>query len=77
MRKLHPGLDRIYILTNGKPDYLAKLKEDLGADGWKKVSTSQDMSLNWQETWVSQSIDMSIAQRAEVFVGNGVSLLVV
>ncbi|KAF8750767.1 GDP-fucose protein O-fucosyltransferase [Rhizoctonia solani] len=75
MRKLHPGLDRIYILTNGKPDYLAKLKEDLRADGWKKLSTSQDMTLNWQEMWVSQSIDMSIAQRAEVFIGNGFSTL--
>ncbi|EUC64031.1 O-FucT domain protein, putative [Rhizoctonia solani AG-3 Rhs1AP] len=75
MRKLHPKLDRIYILTNGKPDYLAQLKADLRADGWEKLSTSQDMGLNWQEMWVSQSIDMSIAQRAEVFVGNGFSTL--
>ena len=73
MRKLHPALDRVYVLTNGDPDYLATLKSDLHADGWKKVSTSQDMRLNWQETWVSQSVDMAIAQRAEVFVGNGVS----
>ncbi|KAG8757680.1 hypothetical protein FRC11_004345 [Ceratobasidium sp. 423] len=75
MRKFHPGLDRIFILTNGKPDYLAQLKADLRGDGWKKISTSQDMRLNWQEMWVSQSIDMSIAQRAEVFVGNGFSTL--
>ncbi|CUA66639.1 hypothetical protein RSOLAG22IIIB_00080 [Rhizoctonia solani] len=75
MRKLHPKLDRIFILTNGKPDYLAQLKADLRADGWKKLSTSQDMRLNWQEMWVSQSIDMSIAQRAEVFIGNGFSTL--
>lgn len=75
MRKLHPGLDRVYVLTNGDPDYLAGLKSELHADGWKKVSTSQDMRLNWQETWVSQSVDMAIAQRAEVFVGNGFSTL--
>lgn len=73
MRTLHPGLNRVYILTNGKPDYLAKLKSDLKRDGWAKVSTSQDMTLDWQETWVAQSIDMAIAQRSEVFVGNGVS----
>lgn len=74
MRTLHPGLNRVYILTNGTPGYLEKLKSDLKADGWAKISTSQDMGLNWQEKWVAQSIDMSIAQRAEVFVGNGVSV---
>ncbi|KAG9128086.1 hypothetical protein FRC07_004980 [Ceratobasidium sp. 392] len=72
MRQQHKRLDRVYILTNGNAWYIARLKADLKADHWAKVSTSQDMRLNWQETWVSQSVDMAIAQRAEVFVGNGV-----
>ncbi|KAG8747802.1 hypothetical protein FRC10_011247 [Ceratobasidium sp. 414] len=75
MRQLHKRLNRVYILTNGDAEYLARLKADLKADHWAKVSTSQDMRLNWQETWVSQSVDMAIAQRAQVFVGNGFSTL--
>ncbi|KAG8703235.1 hypothetical protein FRC12_006604 [Ceratobasidium sp. 428] len=75
MRQQHKRLDRVYILTNGNEEYLRRLKHDLKADHWAKVSTSQDMRLNWQETWVSQSVDMAIAQRAEVFVGNGFSTL--
>ncbi|QRV94260.1 O-FucT domain protein [Ceratobasidium sp. AG-Ba] len=75
MREMHRRLDRIYIMTNGDPEYLAKLKADLKADHWEKVSTSRDMKLTWQETWIAQAIDMEIGQRAQVFVGNGFSTL--
>lgn len=73
----HPGrkLDRIYILTNGKGEWLDDLERglaDLG--GWTGIRTSRDLGkkLNKEERGVGQAVDMAIAQRADVFVGNGV-----
>lgn len=37
--------------------------------------TSSELELNWQATSVGAVVDMAIMSRAEVFVGNGVSLL--
>lgn len=39
---------------------------------WEDVGTSRDLDLGWEEKPVAQALDMYIAQRAEVFVGNGV-----
>lgn len=46
-----------------------------GKAGWKAVYTSKDLSLLWTEREVDQAVDMEIARRAEVFLGNGVSTL--
>jgi hypothetical protein len=40
---------------------------------WEGISTSRDLELGWEETRVSQALDMYIAQRSELFIGNGVS----
>ncbi|KAG8905668.1 hypothetical protein FRB99_008440 [Tulasnella sp. 403] len=116
VRRLHPELERVFILTNGKRDWVDKLKRALiqgelveeepeastdlpqrpsgpelppvvpgairvqprpppmnGKAGWKAVYTSKDLRLLWTEREVDQVVDMEIARRAQVFVGNGFS----
>lgn len=41
---------------------------------WEDVITSRDLEIGWEEKPVAQALDSYISQRAEVFVGNGVSL---
>ncbi|KAA1478230.1 hypothetical protein DENSPDRAFT_809563 [Dentipellis sp. KUC8613] len=70
------GLDRVYVLTNGKREWLDELKAALHADAkWTSVTTSRDMELNWEQKHIAQAVDMLIAERADVFVGNGFSSL--
>lgn len=70
------NLDRVYVLTNGKVEWLTELKEKLGElREWKSVQTSRDLRLSWEQKYVAQAIDMMIAQRADVFIGNGFSSL--
>ncbi|KAJ6550098.1 hypothetical protein B0H19DRAFT_951655 [Mycena capillaripes] len=66
----HATLDVMYILTNEKSVWIDELLVALQADGWT-VSTSQDLKLDTEQTDVSMSVDMEIARRAAVFVGNG------
>ena len=40
---------------------------------WEKVATRRDLALDWEQTFVSQAVDMLIGQRAQVLIGNGVS----
>ncbi|PFH46474.1 hypothetical protein AMATHDRAFT_43580 [Amanita thiersii Skay4041] len=70
------GLKKIYIMTNGKRDWLAELKsalEDKG--GWEGIETSRNVWLSWEQKPVAQALDMYVAQRAEAFIGNGFSSL--
>ena len=75
------GLRRLYIMTNAKRDWLHQLKlafttNDEGGDGddeWDLVATSRDLELDWEQGYVSQGLDMYVAVRAQVFIGNGVS----
>lgn len=69
------GVRRIHIMTNGKPPYIAELKSALKeAAEWDSVSSSRDLVLNWEQKFVSQAVDVLVAQRAQVIIGNGVSL---
>ncbi|KAF7309252.1 hypothetical protein MIND_00295500 [Mycena indigotica] len=72
-----PPLTRVYVMTNAKNDWLASLAEALRAiQIWKDgIGTSRELSLSWEGRHVSQTVDMVVAQRAEVFVGNGFSSL--
>ncbi|EEB99039.1 hypothetical protein MPER_01346 [Moniliophthora perniciosa FA553] len=72
---MHP-LRRIYVMTNGKREWLDELKSALAQDGWELngISTSRDLELTWEQKYVSQTLDMYVAARAQVFVGNGVTL---
>ncbi|KAJ6557061.1 hypothetical protein DFH09DRAFT_548652 [Mycena vulgaris] len=63
-------LDVMYLLTNERSAWIDGLKGALRADGWT-VATSQDLVLDTEQTDVSMAVDMEIARRAAVFVGNG------
>lgn len=72
------GLKDVLIMTNGKPDWVQELKEALFAmGGWDKIASSRDMVLTKEQKEVAQAVDMMIGERAQVIIGNGVSLLVV
>jgi hypothetical protein len=75
-------LERVYVLTNGRPEWLAELKEALQADArssgleeWAHIGTSRDLRLTREQLHNAQAMDMAVAQRAEVFLGNGFSSL--
>ncbi|KAJ7085331.1 hypothetical protein C8R43DRAFT_313729 [Mycena crocata] len=63
-------LDVFYLLTNEKSPWIDDLKVALRNDGWT-VATSRDLVLDTEQTDVSMAVDMEIARRAAVFVGNG------
>ncbi|KAG6851471.1 hypothetical protein C0991_008888 [Blastosporella zonata] len=63
----------VYLLTNEKGNWLHQLKESLANDGWEHIITSQDLELDNEGREVGMAVDMDIARRAAVFVGNGVS----
>lgn len=75
--KAAPGrsrtLDIMYLLTNEKGEWIKKLKGVLRKDGWNTIVTSNDLELNSEGVDTNMAIDMEIARRAAVFVGNGVS----
>lgn len=66
-------LRRVFILSNARRLWLADLKDKLAKDGWDNVISRRDLTLDKQQRGVSVAVDMSIAEKAEVFVGNGVS----
>lgn len=73
VREEHQGLKRVYVLTNGWGWWVSELRDELRRDGWEEVKSSLDVQLDREQKYVSMAIDMAIAERAEVFVGNGVS----
>ncbi|KAG7088827.1 hypothetical protein E1B28_012782 [Marasmius oreades] len=64
-------LETLYLLTNAKGEWLAALKEELERDGWHTIVTSRDLVLNAEQMDVNMAIDMDLARRAAVFIGNG------
>ncbi|THU79661.1 hypothetical protein K435DRAFT_973071 [Dendrothele bispora CBS 962.96] len=68
-------LKRLYILSNGKASWLNELGKELKGDGWVDVRSTTDLRLDKQQKYVSGAIDMAIAEKAEVFIGNGFSSL--
>ncbi|KAH9960233.1 hypothetical protein BGW80DRAFT_1464419 [Lactifluus volemus] len=75
-------LRRVYMLTNGRPEWLQELKNVLqedawiqGMDEWEHIGTSRDLQLAREQQHNLQAVDMAIAQRSEVFLGNGFSSL--
>jgi len=65
-------LRRIFILSNARKPWLSDLKDKLAKDGWDHVISRRDLMLDKQQRGVSVAVDMGIAEKAEVFVGNGV-----
>jgi hypothetical protein len=75
VRDLHPGLEEVYLMTNGRPDFVDGLKDLLYEGGWRSVKSNLDLKLTDAAVSVSQAVDMALASWAEVFVGNGVGPL--
>lgn len=67
-------LEYIYIMTNGDNAWVKDLKLALSVlGGCKYIASSRDMTLTWEQKFVAQALDMLVGQRAQVFIGNGVS----
>jgi hypothetical protein len=71
-----PGrlLDVLYLLTNEQGVWLDELKVELKAAGWHTIVTTRDLQLDAEQTDVSMAIDMQLARKAAVFIGNGVRI---
>ena len=66
----------LYIMTNGPTPWVEELKSALAQDmSWDHVGSSRDLKTTWEQNFVAQALDMYVAQRAQVFIGNGVSVL--
>ncbi|KAJ7701148.1 hypothetical protein B0H17DRAFT_199634 [Mycena rosella] len=63
-------LDVLYVLTNERGAWLDTLKNALRDDGWR-VAASADLVLDAEQVDVGMAVDMEIARRAAVFLGNG------
>ncbi|KAH7314012.1 hypothetical protein B0J17DRAFT_687352 [Rhizoctonia solani] len=77
LAETHARISHIYIANNAEDEFLTDLRRALAVDGWgpNKITTSQELDLNWQATSVNNVVDMSILSRAEIFIGNGWSTL--
>ncbi|KAJ7192905.1 hypothetical protein GGX14DRAFT_537686 [Mycena pura] len=67
------ALDVLYVLTNEAGPWLDELKRvlrDAGA-GWDTIVTTRDLRLDQEQTDVGMAVDMELARRAAVFIGNG------
>lgn len=73
VRVENPGLKKVYVLTNAWGWWLNGLDAALKVDGWEDLKSSLDVRLDEEQKFVSMAVDMAIAEKAEVFVGNGVS----
>jgi hypothetical protein len=67
------NVTRVHIMSNGDPQWLKELAKALKREpGLVKVSNSQDLKFTNTQKHVAVAVDMFIAQRAQVFIGNGV-----
>lgn len=63
-------------MTNGPTSWVKELKSALAQDmSWDQLGSSRDLAITWEQKFVAQALDMYVAQRAQVFIGNGVSAL--
>lgn len=75
MRKNHPLLRSIYILTDGPDDWAEEIRRWLASDAWDKVFVGKaDVYPEWADHEIGIAADMEIARRAGVFVGTGVRI---
>ena len=72
----HGELRDIYLMTNAPEEWIAQVKVALSTmpgHSWRSISSSRDLVVNREQQYVKQAVDMLIGQRAQVFLGNGVS----
>jgi len=75
VRSEHPGLKRVYVLTNARGRWLGELENELHKDGWDDLKSTWDVRLDSGQRYVGMAVDMAIAEKAEIFIGNGFSSL--
>ncbi|KAH7910291.1 hypothetical protein BJ138DRAFT_1153235 [Hygrophoropsis aurantiaca] len=69
-------LTHLYIMTNGPAPWVEELKKSFALDSeWEQISSSRDLTLTWEQKFISQGLDMFVAQRAQILIGNGWSSL--
>ncbi|KAJ7707737.1 hypothetical protein B0H17DRAFT_1156275 [Mycena rosella] len=69
--KEHHTLDVLYILTNEHDEWLDQLIAALRKENWETIVTSHQLELDAEQIDVGMAVDMDIARRAAVFIGNG------
>lgn len=63
----------LYVMTNGPIPWVEELKQAIAQDMiWEHIGSSRDLRLTWEQKFVAQALDMYVAQRAQVLIGNGV-----
>ncbi|EGN95102.1 hypothetical protein SERLA73DRAFT_187410 [Serpula lacrymans var. lacrymans S7.3] len=66
----------VYIMTNGAVPWVEELKTSIKSSGnWDHVGSSRDLQLTWEEKYVAHGLDMFVASRAQILIGNGWSSL--
>jgi hypothetical protein len=74
VRQKHGTIRRLYIMTNAKGSWFASLLEKLEQTAsWDTIATNRDLNFTQEQRYASQALDALVAQRAEAFIGNGVS----
>ena len=74
MRKNHPFLRTVYILSDDESNWAHEVRMWLLSEGWEKVWIgAKDIWNQWQDREIGVGVDMEVARRSGVFVGNGVS----
>lgn len=61
-------------MTDGPDKWVEEVRMWLLSEGWDAVWVgNKDVYPSWQEKEIGVAVDMEVARRAGVFVGNGVS----
>jgi len=68
----HRVLDVLYFLTNDKSGWVEGLKERFRNEGWYTIVTTNELELDQEQKDVGMAVDMDLARKAAVFIGNGV-----
>lgn len=67
-------LNVLYILTNDKSEWMDEFTQKLKhSHGWKILTSNDIVFGDSQEKDVGMAVDMDLARRAAMFMGNGVS----
>jgi hypothetical protein len=76
VRAVNPGLHTVYVLSNAPRKWVDSLFDRMRLrHTWRLMGQSRDLQLTTEQRYIAQTVDMLIAQRAEVLIGNGVSCL--
>lgn len=49
-------LKDVYVSTNGDAEWVEDLKKALRKEGWRKIATTRDLELTWEEGGVDGAI---------------------